>query len=69
MKRLIGLSLMLSVMVYFKIFDLSKQPKNRSIERYRVIALVVEGSAFNGNGKLSATSNGSRIAVSFFCPE
>ncbi len=69
MKRLIGLSLMLSDIVYFKIFDLSKQPKNRFTDRYTVIAFVVEGSAFNGNGRLSATSKGSRIAVSFCCPE
>jgi hypothetical protein len=65
MKRLIGLSLMLRDLVYFNIFDLSKQPKNRSTERYTVIVFVVEGSAINGNDRLSVTSNGSRIADEF----
>ncbi len=69
MNRLIGLSLILIDLVYFKIFDLRRQPKNRSMERYRVIAFVVEGSAFSGNGRLSATSNGSSKAVEFCSPE
>jgi len=65
MKRLIGLSLMLTDLVNFNIFDLSKQPKSRSTDRYREIAWVVEGSAINGNDRVSETSNGSRIAVEF----
>jgi hypothetical protein len=56
MNRLIGLSLILSELAYLNTFDLSKQPKSRSIERYRVIAIVLEASAFNGNGKLSTSS-------------
>jgi hypothetical protein len=69
MKTLIGLSLMLSDLVYCKIFDLSKHPKNRSTERYTVIAFVVEGSVINGNDRLFVTSNGSRIAIEVCCPE
>ncbi len=65
MKTLIGHSLILSDLVYFNIFDLSKQPKSRSKERYRVIAFEIEGSAINGNDRLSVTSNGSRIVVEF----